>query len=263
LWHWSKETGLRTCTITNRLDNPGWPVDRALTTPARPVSARGCGLRYRSQAGPRVAAADTAQGREKVKAERLGITTAELVALAVQLHHEGGLGTAPLARALGCSDCRARHLLKRAEFRMALLAACPAAADALRRRVRRFTGGRQGHRPAWRGTRQEVQECMDRGVNPALWPEDFMGPGWPTTLPTSATPGSEAKIAVLAARYARRESLFHPGDAGHYGPDVPDLPPGPVPPRVETADERRRRLLCTAPPKRRLRLWETTSGASA
>lgn len=35
--------------------------------------------------------------------------------------------------------------------------------------------------------------------------------------PTSARPGSDEKLAVMALRYARRESLFHPQDAG-----VPD-----------------------------------------
>ena len=36
----------------------------------------------------------------------------------------------------------------------------------------------------------------------------------PPSEPTDALPGSEAKMAVLAARAARGESLWHPSDAG-------------------------------------------------
>jgi len=45
-----------------------------------------------------------------------------------------------------------------------------------------------------------------------LTPFDFYGPGLPAR-PTTALPGSKEKLRVLARRYARRQRLFHPGDA--------------------------------------------------
>jgi hypothetical protein len=51
------------------------------------------------------------------------------------------------------------------------------------------------------------------GIAPGPMPEDFNGPGFPPTNETKARPGTPEKIRVLAARYARRERLFHPEDA--------------------------------------------------
>lgn len=45
-----------------------------------------------------------------------------------------------------------------------------------------------------------------------LQPQDFYGPGLPAA-PTEALPGTADKVEVMAARYERRERLFHAGDA--------------------------------------------------
>lgn len=57
--------------------------------------------------------------------------------------------------------------------------------------------------------------------------------GSPGIGPTTATPGSPEKIAVLRARFARREPLFHPLDAaGSQPPPRPDRAPSTLPPGV-------------------------------
>ncbi len=80
------------------------------------------------------------------------------------------------------------------------------------------------------------------GLSWEHFPEDFVGEADLPPYPTSAVPGSEEKIAVLTARYQRREALHHPLDAGYHAPDV-DLPPVPKPKPAESVAARRRRLL--------------------
>jgi hypothetical protein len=48
--------------------------------------------------------------------------------------------------------------------------------------------------------------------------------GRPSSAPTSAFPGTEAKIAVLAARAGRREELFHPDDFNPGAVEMVDPP---------------------------------------
>jgi hypothetical protein len=58
---------------------------------------------------------------------------------------------------------------------------------------------------------QRIRDGLLKGVP---YPEDFNGPGFAPTQPTNHLPGTEEKIAVFAARYQRRERLFHPDDLG-------------------------------------------------
>jgi hypothetical protein len=44
-------------------------------------------------------------------------------------------------------------------------------------------------------------------------PPDFYGPGLPNDGPTDAPPGSAKKVEVLMRRAAKRQALWHPGDA--------------------------------------------------
>ncbi len=194
--------------------------------------------------GPRPGA-DRGRGRDRARVAREFVGLADLVALVLRLHTAGRLGPNHLAAELPCGVDRARRLLLRPDLLAALSAVCPDAHAALQSRIRLYAGRPAASRcrRAWKGSRQELAECKAQGLDPAEWVEDFCGPADLPESPTDAVPGSEEKIAVLAARYARREALHHPLDAGAYSPLASDLPPGPEPPRVETADERRRRLL--------------------
>ncbi len=58
-----------------------------------------------------------------------------------------------------------------------------------------------------------IRAAIAAGVDPALIPEDANFDGFAPQFPTAALPGTEGKIQVMAERYARRERLFHPGDA--------------------------------------------------
>ncbi len=58
----------------------------------------------------------------------------------------------------------------------------------------------------------DVVVAINEGRLHCEYPEDFNGPGNPPSDPTTAPPGSDAKIAVMAARYKRRQRLFHPVD---------------------------------------------------
>lgn len=69
-----------------------------------------------------------------------------------------------------------------------------------------------------KGTRGLCHSCYrDRAVSVDVLDQDghhnnHHAPRLPE--PTTARPGSEEKIAVLARRWARGEALFHPDDAG-------------------------------------------------
>ena len=67
--------------------------------------------------------------------------------------------------------------------------------------------------PLRRGRKAKRARLSWTAVLAGQRPYDFYGPGLPTA-PTSALPGTPDKVSVLAARYARREQLFHPADAG-------------------------------------------------
>ncbi len=43
-------------------------------------------------------------------------------------------------------------------------------------------------------------------------PPDFNGPGFTGAVSTTALPGTEGKVAIMAIRAALRQPLFHPGD---------------------------------------------------
>lgn len=58
-----------------------------------------------------------------------------------------------------------------------------------------------------------VKACVEGGGQDEL-PRDFCGPGFAPASPTEALPGSPEKVDVLKERFARRQQLFHPGDAG-------------------------------------------------
>lgn len=85
----------------------------------------------------------------------------------------------------------------------------------------RHCGGRYSCRP-----RGLCWPCHRDGAVRALYPvkdsphsrrgvgNGVMASAPPPSEPTDALPGSEAKMAVLAARAARGESLWHPSDAG-------------------------------------------------
>jgi hypothetical protein len=51
-----------------------------------------------------------------------------------------------------------------------------------------------------------------RGRQATFGPGNFYGPGKPGAAPTSALPGSEAKIAVLTERVRLGQKLWHPED---------------------------------------------------
>jgi hypothetical protein len=211
-------------------------------------ACRECRERRRADGSPALpagpgTASDRARGRDRAKVERDVVGLADLLAIVIRLHAQGRAGTTPLARELGCSAETARRLLRGREFLAALATACPAALATLEKRRKRFTECRATPRRAWRGTLQEVQECRDRGIDPAEWPEDFYGQGPLAAAPTNAMPGSEEKIVVLAARYARREAMHHPLDAGRSCPLAPDVPVPAEPGPAETREERRQRLL--------------------
>jgi hypothetical protein len=59
----------------------------------------------------------------------------------------------------------------------------------------------------------DMAKAVASGRLKAPMPEDFNGPGFAPAEPCKHRPGTEGKIAALAERYARRQALFHPGDA--------------------------------------------------
>jgi hypothetical protein len=85
----------------------------------------------------------------------------------------------------------------------------PAAAAAAPPPTDRTEVGPQRYAPlSW-----DAALAVRAGIIKGPFPEDFNGTGFDPTAPTTARPGTEEKIRVLAARYARRERLFHPRDA--------------------------------------------------
>jgi hypothetical protein len=83
-------------------------------------------------------------------------------------------------------------------------------------RCRKLPEVRAKHPPKYGRKRvgaRKGEKCPQRGRKRGNEDRNIADPPLPAT-PTQHEPGSEGKVAVLIERAARREALWHPGDAG-------------------------------------------------